>query len=136
VCTGYQVANVLACISRVHGPLLWYAADVRAPGPLFKSAWRSPCPERVGSDRDILQRAQAVGQFESGVFVAVPASVLNPRFREGGLHTKDGVDADLADSVVEVRAFDKMFVEVISTDETVLAELSRTFGVPVGLVAS
>lgn len=134
-CTGQQMAMVLARITEATGPAVWYEADVLAPGPSFNLS-PSPVPQQVGSGRDVVQRAQGVDQFEAGVFAAVPVSVRMPRFREHGLSTMDEVDADLADSVVEVRAFDCTFIEVLSSEQAILEAVSHAFGVPVEPVSS
>jgi hypothetical protein len=129
-CTGSQVAEVIACVSRVTRGLVWYAADVEAPTSSF-AVQRSSVPVRIGEEQECISRVRVVDQFEAGVFVGISASNENPRFRNGGLWTEDPVEVELADSVVEVRAFDTTFIEVLSCEREVLREVGRIFGAPV-----
>lgn len=113
VCTGNQVATVIATIDKIAPRLTWYIADIQAIGQsvLCAKAERSV---RVGDASDLIEKAQAVIQFESGVFMGVPATNSNPKFRRGGVWTEDAEDADLEDAVVEVRAFDTTYISVAS----------------------
>jgi hypothetical protein len=124
-CLGDQVAMVVARIGELLPNLRWSVADVECTGAPFTG--RTPTPVDVGDADALMRAALQVNQFTSGVFVAIPAELTQPRFREGGLWTDDDEAADLGDAVVEVRAFDTTYVSVASTNEAFLQRLEAEF---------
>lgn len=107
-CLGEQLVTVLRTIQELRLDLKWYVADVQTVGP-FPVPRRQPTPIFIGDTRDLVQAAQRVDQFESGVFAGVPLSIEQPAFRAGGLWTEDEEAADLGDAAVELRAFDTSY---------------------------
>jgi hypothetical protein len=125
VCQGWQLANALAAVVSVAPDLSWYAAHVTSIG----QSWNIEAthPAKIGQVTDLIEVARAVPQFGGGVFVGVPGGCTAPRFREGGLWTEDAPDADLGDGIVEVRAFDTTFIEVLSADAAILNGVARHY---------
>lgn len=72
----------------------------------------------------MIEAAQRVDQFESGVFAGVPSVIAQPVFRAGGLWTEDEEAADLGDAAVEVRAFDTSYWSIATADPD-LAQILR-----------
>jgi hypothetical protein len=81
----------------------------------------------IGRTREFLPAVQQVDQFLRGVFLAVRPEKKEPHFREL-IDTEDPVDVDLGDAVVEIRAFDTTFFEVLTKDESVLSAITNAFG--------
>ncbi len=123
-CEGRQIAKVVLLIRERMPQLRWYVADVQTIGRQFPVG-RDPVPLSIGDAVQLAEAARGVQQFESGVFVGVPADVEAPRFREGGLWTEDEEQVDLGDGVVEIRALDTTCVEVLSINEDLLAFVAK-----------
>lgn len=128
-CLGDQMADVLEVVESVSPGLVWYAADIENAGPAFIPN-RTPSPQLIGRLEDFLPRLRTSAQFLAGVFAGAPASVDTPCFRDGGLWTEDPSVVDLADTSVEVRAFDTTYIEVISTRLDILKSVGKAFGAP------
>ncbi len=128
VCLGAHIARVIEAISERQPALVWYAGDVSAVGG--DAVWPATAtPVRLGDGVELARIARTVDQFLSGVFAAFrDDDNLAPRFRDGGLWTEDPPDADLGSALVEVRAFDATYVEVISRDGDLLVALAARLG--------
>lgn len=124
VCQGWQIAQFIRAIAEVAPNLVWYASDVSAPGSLFWSRFRGTTPGKIGVSDDIALHVETIPQFESGVFVGVPTSITNPKFRDGGLWTEDDDDSDLGDTIVEIRTFDTSYILIATTSVAVRARLT------------
>lgn len=122
-CLGGQLVTVVNIIEELLPGMAWYVADVQTigPSPVHR---RMPIPVHVGQARVLIDAAQRVSQFESGVFVGTPASIQRPVFRAGGLWTDDEVGAELGDGAVEIRAFDTAYWSV-ATAMPNLAQIVR-----------
>jgi hypothetical protein len=105
---------------------MWYAADVTASDAPFPGEHGGQ-PVRVGDSEQVIARARAVGQFQSGVFAGVPAAVPSPWFRSGGLWTDDPEGADIGDAIVEIRAFDATYLDVATRDVALVYALADRF---------
>jgi hypothetical protein len=128
-CEGAQIAKVILAVDRVAPLLRWYVADVMSIGEQITET-RDPYPKPIGSAKNLIGATSRVEQFERGVFVGVPQQIVAPQFREGGLWTEDEQQADLGDSIVEIRAFDTSYIEILSTDVRILANIGKEFGIP------
>jgi len=125
-CLGTQVSAVVAAVSAVRPDLVWYAADVVVPGP-SPFARGDGVPRRIGDSAALTRAAEAVHQFEWGIFAGVEPECGEPRFRAAELWTEDEEDADLGDAVVEVRSFDTDYISVGTSDPAILDEVMRRF---------
>jgi hypothetical protein len=81
---------------------------------------KSPVPKLFGEGETLITAVAKVDQFLSGVFAGIPADIAAPRFRAGGLWTKDEELADIGDAFVEVRTFDTSFISVATADLALL----------------
>lgn len=122
-CLGEQLVALLQTIQELRPDLNWYVSDAQTIGP-SPVPRREPTPILIGDARAMIQAAQRVEQFESGVFAGVPSAIDQPAFRAGGLWTEDEEAADLGDAAVEVRAFDTSYWSV-ATAEPNLAQIIR-----------
>ncbi|MBL8918550.1 MAG: hypothetical protein JNJ54_06785 [Myxococcaceae bacterium] len=122
-CLGEQLVALLRAIEELRPNLKWFVADAQTLGS-FPVPRREPTPMLIGDARALIQAAQEVDQFESGVFAGVPPAIARPAFRAGGLFTEDDEAADLGDAVVEVRAFDTSYW-TIATAAPNLAKITR-----------
>jgi hypothetical protein len=114
-CLGEQLVVMLQMIQELHPGLEWYIADAHTVGPPPVPR-REPTPILVGDTTALIEAAQRVEQFESGVFAGVPGAIAQPAFRAGGLWTEDEEAADLGDAAVEVRAFDTSHWSIATAD--------------------
>jgi hypothetical protein len=126
MCQGGQIGAIIIAIGNVRPDLTWYVSDVRVIGPSLVKA-RRPVPEQIGDTATLTKAVNAVAQFESGVFVGVPRRCLTPTFRFGGLWTEDDEAADLADALVEIRAFDTTYVSVATNDAKIADRILEEF---------
>lgn len=124
-CLGSQVASVAGKLGESVSNLQWYVSDVEYIGE--QSIKRSPNPIAMGDTTTFVHFAENVEQFTSGVFVAVPSHVTEPRFRQGGLWTEDEDESDIGDAVVEIRAFDYTYIIVAFADEHLFALIESEF---------
>lgn len=122
-CLGGQLVAIVQQIQEILPGLRWYVADVQTIGP-SPVPRRAPTPVLVGDATAMIEAAQRVDQFESGVFAGVPSESAPPAFRAGGLWTEDEQAADLGDAAVEVRAFDTSYWSIATADPD-LAQILR-----------
>jgi hypothetical protein len=122
-CLGEQLVALLHTIQELRPGLKWYVADAQTIGP-SPVPRREPTPVLIGDTRALIEAAQRVEQFESGVFAGVPSAIAQPAFRAAGLWTEDEEDADLGDAAVEVRAFDTSYWSIATADPN-LARIIR-----------
>lgn len=127
-CREQQLVTLLRVIDEARPGLMWYGADVEAVGPLPMPRGEK-IPHLVGDTESLIQAAQRIRQFESGVFAGVPDLPSEPTFRAEGLWTDDDDDADLGDAVVEMRAFDTTYWIVGTTSAKISTSLREQFEV-------
>lgn len=126
VCLGWQLARVIDALSRTTPSMLWYCADVDTNGlNPFYSDIRSQVM-LIGEAQELLSRVVKVDQFWSGIFFGVSAPKASPRLRENS-STEDAVPSDMGDALVEVRAFDTTYIEVVGVDCSVFSSLFQEF---------
>jgi hypothetical protein len=127
-CRGSQLASVVTVLSTSLADRIWYVTDVDALSDTFH-----PLPEsltRIGESQELIECLRQVDQFLRGVFLAVKAEVTEPKFRPD-MDTEDPIDADLGSAVVEIRAFDTAYIEVITSDKWIADFVAETFGVQI-----
>jgi hypothetical protein len=125
-CLGSQLTQIVTLLNELLGDLTWYVADIDTVG---ESRYPStPTPDRVGDSHQLVDLFQKVDQFLRGVFIAVKAEVVDPQLRTD-VDTEDPVSVDLGDAIVEIRAFDTSYFEIITRDDRIADFLSRTFGI-------
>ncbi len=124
-CSGEQLSRLVCSLERELGPLNWFVSDVR-PGSKFELR-EDRNPTKFGTTDSLAVAAENVLQFESGVFLAVPATIACPRLRSEIL-TDDPTNVDLGDAVVEIRAFDSTFFEIITQKDAISTMLSSEYG--------
>lgn len=121
---GEQLSEIVLAAASTTVELIWYYDDVLTLGHSPFAA-RSESPRFIGDSLTLARAAQQVGQFESGVFAAVLASVSSPRFRVGGLWTEDELDADLGEALIEIRAFDFSYWDIISRNAELIEAIKE-----------
>jgi hypothetical protein len=114
-CLGDQLVRLLHAVRAARPDIKWYVADVQTVGP-SPVARRQPEPVLIGATESLIQVAQRVEQFESGVFAGVSSTIEQPAFRCGGLWTDDEAYADLGDAIIEIRAFDMSYWSIATSD--------------------
>lgn len=105
---------MISAIDRLIPRMRWYSADT-VPSLQGLPRTNERFPIHVGSASELAELAGRVEQFERGVFAGALIE-STPSFREGGTYTEDPEDADLGDAVVEVRAFDTSYIEVLTLE--------------------
>ena len=114
-CLGTQVARLLTELHSLDCELIWYVAHVLP----YLEGLTSDQPSFVcfGDTGRLIQAVKKVDQFLQGVFAAVPKSVSDPQLRELA-YTDDEFSAPLGDSIVEIRAFDTSYFDIIIQDKS------------------
>jgi hypothetical protein len=133
ICRGVQISKLIDIIENIIPELIWYVADLQTVGYQFEQQIRA-MPMRVGFATRMSELALGVVQFRSGVFLGVSSEIASPAFREGGSWTEDEEFADLGDSTVEIRAFDTSYIDIGSSDTSLLDTIEGAIvkGAPVG----
>jgi hypothetical protein len=125
-CTGPQIAIVLRAL--MDQPELiecdWYAAALD-PFELL-SDYSAATLHHVQDMDDLIGRVGAVGQLSDGVFVAVPRSCV-PACGDAHMSADGPAERLVANSIVELHAFDTSWIEVYSPEQTLLAALGAQF---------
>ena len=123
-CLGEQVARVVQAVAKTRTSLTWYGADILPTG-IVAPHLSEGMPTLIGNTEQLVSICSKVDQFSSGVFLAIDSSILQPRFRAGGVNTEDDEDAgtQLGDCLVEVRAFDFSYIAVLSKDSRLLLDI-------------
>ncbi len=124
VCLGKQLSEIVSSIPNTDSTLQWYTADVTpSANPVFSSRNTA---QHLGDSNRLIQESNSFSQFESGVFMAVPSSLLSPDFRDP-IYTEDEVEINIGDSKVELRVFDTSFFEILSDDDSILQGINARF---------
>jgi hypothetical protein len=105
------------------GPLEWWIADV------FPNSGTggSRTPERFGSTASLAAWSSGVRQFESGVFIAARPGAT-PAAVRSTVSSEDDPWLDMAEALVEIRAFDTTYLDVVLADECVASAMHAKFG--------
>lgn len=128
-CTGKQLKELLVHVEPWVCLCDWYLLDVRINNYV----------EFLGSSGQHLQRISRkildsicaqVDQFLSGVFLAVPSSVSQPKLHLD-TKTEDEPSLDLGDALLEIRAFDTSYFEIYTPLPALAERLHQLFGVEV-----
>lgn len=121
-CLGIQLASIVELLP---GDWEWYSADV---DPVNDTDLSESSVSLVGSSADLVQQVSRIDQLESGVFLAVANAGGPPRFRSEVL-TDDPLDSDIGDALLEIRAFDTSYFDVIVRDRHCLRRLLDRYDV-------
>lgn len=127
-CLGSQLASIVSVLGQSLGDVVWYAADVDSIGVVLPICKQSPC--LIGHSNRLIELVEHIDQFLRGVFLAVDPQKTNPQFRSD-IDTEDSIEADLGDALVEIRAFDTTFFEILTNKEQIGAVLAKTFTIHV-----
>lgn len=122
VCTGWQLVRLAESVQEHFGDIDWYAADV---SPYLQNGFsKTMSLERIGSTASLIEKTVEVSQFERGVFVAFLSTTTPDNAREEAA-TDDDVDVDLGNAVIEIRAFDCSFYEVVAPNDFPFQEVFK-----------
>ena len=124
-CTGKQLGQLLQSLAPWVGSCNWYLLDIQTNNrvPSLAAQVNHPlCLTHV--DLDAL--CDQVDQFLSGIFLAVPAHIRDPRLFTDAV-TEDEPSADLGDAIVEIRAFDTSYFEIYTADPDVGRHLQKQY---------
>lgn len=122
---GSQLQLIVESIANRLGDVDWYAADIDVLNA--KVLQSSTATQRVGRTGALLELLQRGYQFLRGVFIAVDSQIQRPRLRQL-VDTEDPSDTDLGNSLLEIRAFDSTYFEVVTRDFCVVTDLVEAFG--------
>ena len=125
-CLGSQLARIVTSLMGQLADVSWYIADVEVIGTSRLAQGQTP--QFVGQSHQFVALVQDVDQFLRGVFLAVRGGRLQPHFRER-IDTEDPVNVDLGDALVEIRAFDTTYFELLTMDSAIAAVGAAGFGV-------
>lgn len=128
-CLGTQLICVFSKCEVIAGPLSWYGADIEFTGA-SSIQQEERAPRLIGNTALLIELSQSVDQYYRGVFIAVKTDLANPQFRDW-VDTEDPVDMELESAILEIRAFDTHFIELITREEKIAVMMSEFFGVPV-----
>lgn len=128
-CLGTQLICVFSKCEVIAGPLAWHGADIEFTGtsPIRQE---ERAPRLIGNTALLIELSRSVDQYYRGVFLATKPELSDPEFRDW-VDTEDPVDMELMSAVLEIRAFDTHFVELITREVSIAVMMSEYFGVPV-----
>jgi hypothetical protein len=124
-CTGLQFVLLINSLAKQLENCYWYIADISAVGGLLPSTLveNSASFIKVGKTQELVQLVGQIEQLASGIFLAIPESILEPDL-SGDFNTESDPTEDLGDAVLEIRALDTSYFEVYYS-EYLLLEASR-----------
>ena len=125
-CLGSQLASLINIISGELGEIHWYAADVEANS--FTQLPEGRTLELVGNSQVLIDLALRVNQFNRGVFVCY-GSRDSTIYARDWIDTEDPCDMDLGNSILEIRAFDVSFFEILTNRKLIALQLSRLLNI-------
>ena len=121
VCLGEQFSKIVQCINQIAPSLRWYCGDVRSWSTVEE--WKTGnLLQHIGSAAEMLQLAEPVVQFMSGVFIGVDCVVQNldsPCY----VDTENLTVIPLSNRFVQIHCFDTSMFWIATNDPGVLAEL-------------
>ena len=91
------------------------------PKRAFSESYKLRC---IGSTLSLVEEASGIVQFERGVFIACMSTTSQPNLRQS-VATDDDVDVEQGDSLLEIRAFDCSFFEVIARKDFPFSEVFK-----------
>lgn len=107
----------------------WYLLDIKTNNCVEFPGSSDQLPKRIS--REILDSLCArTDQFLSGIFLAVPFDVSQPKLHLD-TKTEDEPSSDLGDALLEIRAFDTSYFEIYSALPALAERLHQLFGVEV-----
>ncbi|MCK6525626.1 hypothetical protein L6R49_29840 [Myxococcota bacterium] len=128
MCTGEQLAEVIATCTSADPELIWWAADVEVTESRdFWSPYATHAPALLGGAGQFLSKVRTVDQFLRGVFLGRRSHSQDQPCRNGGFWTEDDDPTDEGGNQVELRVFDTSYFILYSCDEAILAALSLRF---------
>lgn len=128
-CTGKQMKELLVHVEPWLQLCDWYLLDIRINNHVEFLSSSGHHPQRIS--REILGSVCAqVDQFLSGIFLAVPSGVSQPKLHLDA-KTEDEPSADLGDALLEIRAFDTSYFEIYTPLPALAERLHQLFGVEV-----
>jgi hypothetical protein len=128
MCTGKQLAEVIATCSNVAPGLFWWAADVEVTDAEdFWSPYVTHEPVLLGGAEQFLSKIRMVDQFRRGVFLGQTSRSQARPIRSGGFWTEDEDPTENGGIQIELRAFDTTYLILYSWDETISAALDVRF---------
>ena len=124
MCTGAQLAEILAAINVISPGMDWYVCDLEV---VDSSALLSRSPPAFNNTTtEFAAMCRSVTQFLSGVFFGVSSENKNPSLRIDA-STEDSETSELKDALWEVRAFDSSFFEVYCSNRQILSQFCGRF---------
>jgi hypothetical protein len=126
-CTGSQLVTILRQLSIRLENCNWYMADISVNTVLPNLDFqRVNGVLKVGKTEDLVHFAEQVDQFLSGIFLAVPISIIEPIWNRS-FDTEDEPTNNLGDVLIEIRAFDTTYFEIYSSESNLLEMLVDHF---------
>ncbi len=124
-CSGVQLRELLDQISSWVNDCVWYLSDVKVNNSVEICIAGELQKQRL-SNEALSKLCSQVDQFLSGIFLAVPAKIVNPRLNSGIL-TEDEPSSDLGDVILEIRAFDTSYFELYTTECKLADYIIKTY---------
>ena len=125
-CTGKQMGELLAHIDPWVRNCDWYILDIKTNNSVDVVP---SCGQAQRLSRKALGDVCArVDQFLSGIFLAVPSDLSQPRLHLEA-ETEDEPSSDIGDALVELRAFDTSYFEIYTPSLGLAENLQNLFGV-------
>lgn len=126
-CRGPQLASIIEAIADELDTCSWVAFDVTVTSPMSSRLITADNGVVVGSATTLIEEAQKVGQFTSGVFIALPDGMEDIDLGMN-IDTEGPRRMLFATSIIEIRLFDTSYFEVYTGSEELLAMLRTIFG--------
>lgn len=109
-CTGKQLRELLVQVEPWVRSCEWYILDVMANNSIDLLTYDTRGQQTLSGEalRDVCAR---VDQFLSGIFLAVPSGLSQPKLQLDVV-TEDEPSSDIGDALLEIRAFDTSYFEI------------------------
>ena len=126
-CTGSQLVSILEQLLTRLKNCNWYIADISTNTTLPNlKLQKDNSVLKAGKTEDLIYFAEQVDQFLSGIFLAVPTSIVDPSWNRS-FDTEDELTNNLDNALLEIRAFDTTYFEIYSADLSLLEILGKQF---------
>lgn len=125
-CLGEQMVQILSCIQHETSNLCWYAFDVY--GTTHSKELLFPEPfSKIASTEELIKKAKEIVQFESGVFIAIPAEKEIEWDINRLPETEEIEGLQHYEAELEIRPFDVSYFEIYGMDIDIKNKIQSCF---------
>lgn len=128
-CTGKQMRELLVQVEPWVGSCEWHILDIKTNNSTDLLAYDAQNQQPLSGEA-LKDTCLRVDQFMSGIFLAVPHGLSQPKLQLDAV-TEDEPSSDIGDALLEIRAFDTSYFEIYTPLPELAERLHHRFGVEV-----